>query len=67
MVYLSQDARGLDICFGYNSPRGCRRSIVDATTCRDPLTHVSYAHYCSNWDAGSNTHCLQTHPRHSNH
>jgi hypothetical protein len=64
---MLQDARGLDICFGYNNARGCRRTSVDATTCKDQISNVSYAHFCSNWDAAAGTHCLRPHPRFSNH
>jgi hypothetical protein len=62
-----QDARGLDICFGYNNARGCRRTVIDATTCKDPISQTQYAHFCSNWDPEANAHCLRTHPRCGNH
>jgi hypothetical protein len=64
---LFKDARGLDVCFGYNNARGCRRTAVDATTCRDPISQIQYAHFCSNWDPAANAHCLRTHPRCGNH
>jgi len=62
-----QDARGLDVCYGFNSARGCNRTAVDATTCRDQHTQTSYAHFCNQWDAASGSHCLATHSRHGNH
>jgi hypothetical protein len=64
---LPQDARGLEICYGFNSVRGCKCTAVDATTCRDRLTQMTYVHFCSNWDAASNSHCLGPHSRHGNH
>jgi hypothetical protein len=65
-VYV-QDARGLDLCYGYNSARGCKRTAIDATTCKDQQSQISYGHFCCNWDATSGTHCLGTHPRYGNH
>ena len=64
---LFKDARGLDVCFGYNNARGCRRTAVDATTCRDQISQTQYAHFCSNWDPAANAHCLRPHPRCGNH
>ncbi len=39
---LPQDARGLEICYGFNSARSSKRTAVDATTCRDGLTQITY-------------------------
>jgi hypothetical protein len=64
---VAKDARGLETCHGYNGPKGCRRTAIDATTCRDPFSQVHYAHFCSNWDASAGAHCLKVHPRHGNH
>jgi hypothetical protein len=62
-----QDARGLEVCYGYNGVRGCKRTSIDATTCKDPVTQIQYAHFCSNWDRPNYSHCLRPHPRYGNH
>jgi len=64
---VAKDTRGLETCHGYNGKNGCRRTPIDATTCRDQFSQTMYSHFCSNWDPASNSHCLGTHPRFGNH
>jgi hypothetical protein len=64
---IAKDARGLEVCFGYNNKNGCRRIPIDATTCRDQHSQVLYAHFCSNWNKSTSIHCLKPHSRHGNH
>jgi len=57
---------GMPVCFGYNSPAGCRRQGgTAAATCTDGKTH--FAHVCNYFDRTKNAHCLAQHPRVNNH
>lgn len=57
---------GLLVCFAYNSPAGCTRQKMSALTCQD-VRGTTYTHHCNFWDAATSKHCLQQHPRTTNH
>ena len=60
-VCVPQAGNGLGTCHRFNSSVGCNRTMIDATTCKDPNTGFSYAHFCDFYDATTRSHCLAPH------
>ena len=52
---------GLGTCHRYNSAAGCNRNMLDAATCQDPFSGVSYSHFCDYYDAATKSHCHAPH------